>query len=293
MQEIEGLVSIVIPAYNAAGFLPDTLNSVKKQSYSKWEVIVVDDGSEDSTQEILQNEKDDRIRSIKQKNAGVSAARNNGLMEARGEYVIFLDADDLLTELFIQVRLNALLADASIGFTGGQIETFPLKSVLKNAAGESPEKEILFFEKNFATVPSNYLFRKKVLIDTNVRFNVNLSSTADRFFILQLSKYAKGKSIRDEKGKLLYRVSDNSMSHRVTPKLILDNEQFYKELEQSGMLPAGKYRRFKSLYFYSLAMGFMKIKYFKSFVYYLMRSFYSSPANLFKILIKRATLSFR
>jgi glycosyltransferase involved in cell wall biosynthesis len=88
------LVSIVIPAYNAAKFIGETIESALHQTYNNLEVIVVDDGSEDDTcSEVIKNA--GQVRLVRQKNAGPSAARNRGIREARGEYVALLDADDL------------------------------------------------------------------------------------------------------------------------------------------------------------------------------------------------------
>jgi glycosyltransferase involved in cell wall biosynthesis len=87
-------VSVVIPTYNRAGFVPEAIESVLSQSYRNFEVIVVDDGSTDNTSEVLEPYHD-RIRLIQQTNSGVSSARNRGLNEAEGEWVAFLDSDDL------------------------------------------------------------------------------------------------------------------------------------------------------------------------------------------------------
>ena len=91
------LVSVVIPAYNAEKWLPLTLDSVCLQTYEKIEVIVVDDGSTDGTSDIAENyaRHDSRIRVIHRKNAGVGAARNTGIREAKGTYVAPIDADDV------------------------------------------------------------------------------------------------------------------------------------------------------------------------------------------------------
>lgn len=89
------LVSVVIPTYNAAGLLLQTLHSVFAQTFSDMEIIVVNDGSPDGTAAQLAQLSDPRLRVISQKNAGVGAARNRGLDEARGEFVAFLDHDDL------------------------------------------------------------------------------------------------------------------------------------------------------------------------------------------------------
>lgn len=87
-------VSVVIPTYNRAHLIIETLESVFAQTYTDYEVIVVDDGSTDNTEEVLAPYRD-RIRYIKQKNAGASVARNRGIVSAQGEYVTFLDSDDI------------------------------------------------------------------------------------------------------------------------------------------------------------------------------------------------------
>jgi glycosyltransferase involved in cell wall biosynthesis len=288
MQEVEGLVSVIIPAYNAAKFIRETIDSVKIQSYPAWEIIVVNDGSTDDTPILVGKETDPRIQMITQENGGVSSARNNGLQHAKGQYIVFFDADDLMTPEFLELRVNFLRGNPELGFTGGLIETFPEKTVLRKAAGENPEREILFFDTAYATLPSNYLFRKEVLLANRLAFNTNLSSTADRFFILQVSKVSKGLGMESEKGKLLYRVDNQSMSHNVTSRLILDNERFYRELVKEKMLPATNTRKFKSLYFYSLGLGFAKVKHFKLFLKYFWNSFISSPLYFSKLILKKA-----
>lgn len=88
------MVSIIIPLYNKEETVAQTLTCVFQQTYQDFEVVVVDDGSTDQSAAIVDRFTDSRIRLIKQKNGGVSAARNRGIAEARGEYVAFLDADD-------------------------------------------------------------------------------------------------------------------------------------------------------------------------------------------------------
>lgn len=91
------LVSVIIPAYNAATFLPRTLESVLKQTYTNLEVLVIDDGSTDETCEIVQQfvQRDRRVCLLRQANAGVAAARNLGIQQAKGEFIAPIDADDL------------------------------------------------------------------------------------------------------------------------------------------------------------------------------------------------------
>jgi len=96
--------SIVIPSYDRALFIKETLDSILKQTFQDWECIVVDDGSKDNTKEIVQEiiKKDNRIRYVYQENAERSAARNNGIKYANGKYICFLDSDDQFTPDHLQ-----------------------------------------------------------------------------------------------------------------------------------------------------------------------------------------------
>ncbi|THD78845.1 MAG: glycosyltransferase family 2 protein [Phenylobacterium sp.] len=106
------LVSVIIPAFNAAAFVGRTLASLRAQTFADFEAIVVDDGSTDATAAIVREvaAADPRIRLIRQANAGVAAARNRALAEARGRYVANLDADDLWRAQFLERTVDALEA---------------------------------------------------------------------------------------------------------------------------------------------------------------------------------------
>lgn len=92
----EELVSIIMPSYNTGKFIKETINSVISQTYSNWELIIVDDCSTDNTDEILKNINDDRIIYLKnEKNSGAAVSRNKALREAKGRWMAFLDSDDL------------------------------------------------------------------------------------------------------------------------------------------------------------------------------------------------------
>ncbi|PZR27458.1 MAG: hypothetical protein DI535_10635 [Citrobacter freundii] len=288
MPEVTPHVSIIIPAYNAGAFLQETINSVKAQDFTDWEMIVVNDGSKDNTAGIVLQQNDQRISLLDQVNKGVSTARNNGLAIAKGKYVVFLDADDLMGESFLTARIESLDKDETKGFCCGWVETFPDISPLMKGAAADPEKEILFFEPGVTTVPSNYMLRKTILNKYGINFNQILSSSADRFFLLQVAKHTNGILISSERGRLLYRISSHSMSHDMKPGLIFDNLQMYREVRRSGLLPREK-NKFKSQFFFSLALGFALTKKYNYAMLYLLRSAISHPAVFFKLLWKKIT----
>ena len=113
-------VSVVIPAFNAARFLPDALESVFQQTFTDYEVVVVDDGSTDDTAQLV-NRYGNRMRYFFQENAGVSRARNRGIRESAGKYIAFLDADDvwLPTKLARQVERFRQRPALGMVFTDG------------------------------------------------------------------------------------------------------------------------------------------------------------------------------
>ncbi|MEP6611841.1 MAG: glycosyltransferase [Mucilaginibacter sp.] len=103
------LVSIIIPLYNAEKYVAEAIRSAQNQTWPNKEIIVVDDGSTDNSLAVANSCKDENTRIITQPNKGASAARNTGLKEAKGEYIQFLDADDLLSENKIAAQVEMLL----------------------------------------------------------------------------------------------------------------------------------------------------------------------------------------
>ena len=113
----ETLVSIITPLYNGEAFVAQTIDSVLSQTYTNWEMIIINDGSKDNSENIVRSycDTDSRIKLFNQKNAGSAAARNNGIRRAQGRYIALLDADDLWEPFFLESQLalmrehNALL----------------------------------------------------------------------------------------------------------------------------------------------------------------------------------------
>jgi glycosyltransferase involved in cell wall biosynthesis len=102
-------ISIIVPCYNQAQFLNEALQSVLAQTYTNWECIIVNDGSPDNTAQIALDwtQKDDRFKYVCKENGGLSSARNAGIEKAKGEFILPLDADDKIGEVYIKLGIEA------------------------------------------------------------------------------------------------------------------------------------------------------------------------------------------
>ena len=118
---MEELVSIIVPVYNSESFLNQCINSIKSQTYSNIEIILIDDGSKDQSAQICQEfaRLDSRMRYIYQDNGGVASARNNGLRHASGKFVLFVDSDDRIRPDMVDTMVRAMLeADSDLVVSG-------------------------------------------------------------------------------------------------------------------------------------------------------------------------------
>jgi glycosyltransferase involved in cell wall biosynthesis len=190
------LVSVIIPAYNAAQYIAEAIYSALNQTYKELEVIVVDDGSTDGTSDIIQGINDSRLILIKQHNKGGSAARNHGLEAAKGEYIKFLDADDVLYPDTIEKQIkesehlgknDIIFGDFNFINSKGQItETHSFKD--QELLSHDP---ITFFLANWKILISCPLHKKKYLqsiggFDEKLPFG----QEADLHFRLALKGYS-------------------------------------------------------------------------------------------------------
>lgn len=142
-------ISVIIPAYNQGHYLGEAIQSVLDQTYPDFEVIVVDDGSTDKTAQVACSFSDPRVRYIHQENRGLSAARNTGILRSSGEYLTFLDSDDLFVADKLETLLNAMQRDPELGFVAGQAvlideNALPLGKVFDTPLPENPAHLLLW-----------------------------------------------------------------------------------------------------------------------------------------------------
>ncbi len=290
---VYGMVSVIIPVYNSEHFIQKTIDSVISQTYRSIEIIVVNDGSTDRTGDLIRSYQEDFIICIDQKNKGVSAARNLGLKTAKGEFVIFFDSDDIMQPGFIQTRVEALREFGFFDFVCGYVRKIDESGAqidhLYKGACLDIEREILTFRSDVITCPSNYMFRKGVLLNKNVYFNEALASSADRYFLLEVNRYFIGLMLRSDEAQLYYRFRVNSMSNTLTHQLIQDNELFFA-LIMEKIKPEGLLKRiFLSKSKYILSGAYFRIGNLGLSWKFAIVSFIYNPVNFLRTMFKLHT----
>lgn len=123
-------VSVIIPAFNAEKYIEETLDSIFSQGHPNLEVVVIDDGSTDRTGEIVRNYREP-VKYIRQGNQGPSKARNTGIEQSKGEYIAFLDADDLWTEDKLKLQIGFLESHPEVGMVFSDMLTFNEKGIIE------------------------------------------------------------------------------------------------------------------------------------------------------------------
>ncbi|MGB3758605.1 MAG: glycosyltransferase [Rivularia sp. (in: cyanobacteria)] len=208
-------VSIIIPAYNAHSTIIETIKSVQKQTFSDWELIVIDDGSTDNTLEVLDTVEDSRIKVFSYKNGGVSVARNRGISHAMSDFIAFLDADDLWTRDKLELQLTALkkYPEAGVAYSW---------TMNMNSTGDTfYSADNVYFQgnvygelliKNFIANGSNLLIRQEA-IESIGEFDSTVVPCEDWDYYLRLA--SNWDFVVVPKPQILYRHSPESQSANV------------------------------------------------------------------------------
>jgi glycosyltransferase involved in cell wall biosynthesis len=228
------LISICIPAYNCELFIKDTISCLKEQSYTNLELIIVDDGSTDTTRTIIEHIKDDRIIFIRTSHSGAAHARNIAYEHSSGSYVIFFDADDYVESDFVsrQYRmtggnLDVVVLSAHGRFYNNDLKTFKLEP--------TPDKEMTlkewvkcyWYHCNPMTPPGRIIIPKKLIDDAGL-WNENLNLNDDLEFYTRIFSKSK-KLIFNPDAIFYYRSGIKGLSGE-------KNSRAYESLYQSTIL---------------------------------------------------------
>jgi len=209
------LISVIIPVYNASETVLETIGSVQRQSLTDFELIVIDDGSTDDTLELLERVGDRRLRVFRYENGGPSAARNRGISHARGEFISFIDADDLWVPDKLELQLAALRRHPKAGVA------YSWTAFIDKDGRFLFAKEPLWFEgnvfpelvvNNFIGSGSNVLMRTQC-VESVGRFDSRFSHGEDWDYLLRAA--VRWPFVVVPAYQVMYRLSAESRSSTV------------------------------------------------------------------------------
>jgi len=217
----QSLVSIIIPCFNYAHFLGEALESVLAQTYMNWECIIINDGSPDNTEEVALKycKKDNRLKYYYKENGGHSSARNFGVSHSSGKYILPLDADDTISDNYIDAAVKKIESDPNIKIVTGQVQHF----------GDVHEKFIMpaysiksYLVVNFISISS--LFSKEDF-DNAKGFDENMLTFEDWDLFIKILKDG-GEVVELPFIGLNYRKKDKSLFR----ECLKDDQRVFKDL---------------------------------------------------------------
>lgn len=214
-------VSIITPVYNSEKYLPVFFDSLLKQTFSDFEIIMVDDGSTDSSLEncLEYANRDKRIRVFSQGNSGVSASRNKGLDEANAEWVCFIDSDDYVLPNFLEKCLSHVNDEIDViecyasffNDDAGKIAYSAFDSENLILSGLNWKKRIAENFTKSKVLPRTVLYRRNVIEKIHLRFNHEYSIYEDVDFVLRIAGFCRNVYVETEK-LYCYRKHENSLT---------------------------------------------------------------------------------
>ena len=211
--------------FNAESFIYQCLESIVRQSYNKFEVLIIDDGSKDLSKDIAQKFlQDNRFTYYYKENAGVSAARNYGLSLSKGEYIVFLDADDLIGPTFLEDCIRNI-SDVDIVFTGyNKFDSRHSENIVSHNHGKQDIDTALtavIKDISIFSFPWGRMYKKSIIDLNNLTFNSEIHFGEDLIFNVEYLKNAES-SFFINSYQYFYRENGNSISGTLNSKSKLD-----------------------------------------------------------------------
>ena len=221
-------LSIIIPIYNGENFIAECLYSILGQSSTfEYEVIIVDDGSTDKSATICEDFENPKIRLFKNSNNGVSYSRNYGIKYARGKYLMFVDADDKLSQNWTNAIAKSLTSNDDVIYLSSTYNSgrYSKEDLLYSLVGSS--KTLLL--KHIKS-PCSKLYKRQFIIENGILFNSEIINGEDLLFNLDVLHYCKKFSFISE-SIYSYRCVLTSATHSFNENFVKSNLMFLKELE--------------------------------------------------------------
>lgn len=249
--KLDSRISVIIPVYNAQDTIEKTIQSITSQSYQNLEIILINDGSTDSSYEICRriNSEDSRIKIINKENGGVASARNMGIAHATGEYIIHADSDDIvLPNAYMNLIREANRSNAAI-VVGGYYSGLESNYVEKKP-DTGIKDPIVFAKRILENKVHAGLWNKLVRIDlyNNFKFQEGLDYKEDLiFFVIQLMRY-KPKISTIQEPVYFYYIRENSITNQIFDKNVEKNFIVIKEIESLNYRELEDSLRFQKAY---------------------------------------------
>lgn len=179
-------ISVIVPIYNVEIYLHRCIDSILIQTFTDFELLLIDDGSTDSSGNICDEYalKDSRIRVFHQKNGGVSSARNKGLCECIGEWVQFIDSDDWIEPYAFQTLIDAIDNGTDMVLSDYYVNIGNRQTLMRQDVGNDLLQSML--DKKVGGYLWNKLFRRCLVVDSEISFNHNLTFCEDLIFVIEL-----------------------------------------------------------------------------------------------------------
>lgn len=230
----KGMISVIIPVYNAEKFLYETVKSVLNQTYSNFELIIVNDGSTDGSLKILKQFTDQRIQIINKPNTGVSDTRNVAIRLTKGEYVCFLDADDCFAPWYLQRMYETAIANGAdmVVCNYTPFRDKPSFAEKKIEAVSVKNTEILT-ETGVLTSAWTKLIKSSTLSKFHIFFDENMTFGEDLFFCWKAYLASENVWMIDEK-LYGYRITGDGATGKYHPKLYEKYKEAFSDLKLFG-----------------------------------------------------------
>ena len=226
--------SIIIPVYNAEKYLNECLNSILRQEYNNYEVIMINDGSTDNSKKICEDycHINNRFKLINQKNMGVSLARNNGIKLANGKIILFVDSDDILMDGALNIIKNGIMDNDLLCYGYKEVYKNNHNNILLNK-NDLNSKDIflksVYLTKEVGGYLWNKCFRADIIKKNKILFDTNLHYCEDLVFVIEYLKYCK-KVYYLNKTLYMYRMRKSSVSYNFFNKKNITLLNSYKKL---------------------------------------------------------------